>query len=299
MKKLIYLIAVIVALGLIVAGCGIPVVPPTEQGGDLSTLTKTDPPPGQALVTVRVTTGEGEPLSNVTVAKKFSATGATSYFPTNSPRINTDANGEISACFNVGTTLYLQARVDGSNSEWKSQTVEEGGNLYEFSTTTVYVEGSYKVSFGGPTGQARYLTDITRHIFPGTYVFHFNGLGRINLPVSGSVMNLVESGIEYEWRPPVYEGMVIINKNVTYPFKFQVVIAGYPIIMDNYYDKELVSLEIAGKSMDDLECDEEKAEFKAHFKVRDYSLVNSTYLAEVFYDDDGRFPTLNFSIDVK
>jgi len=254
--------------------------------------------PGQALVTVRVTTGEGEALSNVTVAKKFSATGSTSYFPTNSPRINTDENGEISACFTVGTILYLQARVNGSNSEWQSQTVEEGGNLYEFSTTTVYVESSYSVSFGGATGQARWLNDTTRHIFPGTYVFHFNRLGRINLPVSGSVMNLVESGIEYEWRPPVYDEMVIINKNVTYPFKFQVVIAGYPIIMDNYYDEELVSLKIAGISMDDLECDEEKAEFKAHFKVRDYpGLVNADYVAEAFYDDISK-STLGFSIDL-
>ena len=31
MKKLIYLIVLIVALSLIIAGCGIPVVPPTEQ----------------------------------------------------------------------------------------------------------------------------------------------------------------------------------------------------------------------------------------------------------------------------
>ena len=42
MKKLIYLIVLIVAFGLIVTGC-IPVVPPTEQG-DLSTLTKIVPP---------------------------------------------------------------------------------------------------------------------------------------------------------------------------------------------------------------------------------------------------------------
>jgi len=111
---------------------------------------------------------------------------------------------------------------------------------------------------------------------------------------------LEENGIEYEWRPPVYDGMVIINKNVTYPFKFQVVIAGYPIIMDNYYDKELVSLKIADISMDDLECDEEKAEFKAHFKVRDYTeLEDNGYIAEVFYDDGGRVPTLSFSIDLK
>jgi parallel beta-helix repeat protein len=43
MKKLIYLIVVIVALSLIIAGCGIPVVPPVEQG-DLSTLTKNGEP---------------------------------------------------------------------------------------------------------------------------------------------------------------------------------------------------------------------------------------------------------------
>ena len=41
MKKLIYLIVLIVALGLIVSGC-LPVVPPAEQG-DLSTLTKSGP----------------------------------------------------------------------------------------------------------------------------------------------------------------------------------------------------------------------------------------------------------------
>jgi len=294
MRKLVYLIVVLVSLGLIVAGC-IPTVPPTGQG-ELGTLTK-----GQALVTVRVTTGEGDPLANVTIAKKFSEAGSTSYFPANSPRVNTDENGEISALFDVGTTLYLQARVNGTNSEWQSQTVEVGGNLYEFSTTTVYatITESYRVSFGGPTGQARWLTDITRHIFPGTYVFHFNGLGRINLPVSGSVMNLGENGIEYEWRPPVYDGMVITNKNATTPFKFKVVIAGYPIIMDNYYDEELVSLKIAGISMEDLEYDEEKAEFKAHFKVRDYlPLADASYYAEVFYDNDGRVPTLNFFIDV-
>ncbi|MBA7558315.1 hypothetical protein ES705_51114 [subsurface metagenome] len=40
MRKLIYLIVVIVALGLIVAGC-LPTVPPTEQG-DLGTLTKSE-----------------------------------------------------------------------------------------------------------------------------------------------------------------------------------------------------------------------------------------------------------------
>jgi hypothetical protein len=251
-------------------------------------------PSGQALVTVRVTTGEGEPLSGVTVAKKTSATGPTSWFPGGS----TDVNGEISACFNVGTILYLQARVNGSNSVWQSQTVEAAGNLYEFSTTTVYIEGIYPVSFGGPTGQSRWLNDNTRHIFPGTYVFHFNGLGRINLPVSGSVMNLEENGIEYEWRPPVYEGMVIVNKNATNPFKFQVVIAGYPIIMDNYYDKELVSLKIADIPMEDLECDEEKAEFKAHFKVRDYEPLDGAYLAEVFYNDIS-VSTLSFNIDVK
>jgi len=93
--------------------------------------------------------------------------------------------------------------------------------------------------------------------------------------------------------------VVIIKKNVTYPFKFQVVIAGYPIIMDNYYDKESVSLKIAGISMDDLECDEEKAEFKAHFKVRDYTeLGNIGYMAEAFYEGD-LVSTLNFFIDVK
>jgi len=42
MKKLIYLIVLIVALSLVIAGCGIPVVPLTEQG-DLSTLTKGGP----------------------------------------------------------------------------------------------------------------------------------------------------------------------------------------------------------------------------------------------------------------
>ena len=31
MKKLVYLIIAITVLGLIIAGCGIPVVPPTEQ----------------------------------------------------------------------------------------------------------------------------------------------------------------------------------------------------------------------------------------------------------------------------
>ena len=43
MKKLIYLILAIVALSLIVTGCGLPVVPPAEQG-DLSTLTKNGEP---------------------------------------------------------------------------------------------------------------------------------------------------------------------------------------------------------------------------------------------------------------
>lgn len=291
MKKSIYLIVVIVALGLIIAGCTTSVVPPSEQG-DLSTLTKAPP----ALVTVRVTTGEGNPLPGVRVAYKTSATGATSWFPGGS----TDGNGEISALFDVGTTLYLQARVtvNGTNSEWQSQTVGEEGNLYEFSTTTVYVTGTYSVSFGGPTGQAGWLNDSTRHIFPGTYVFHFNGLGRINLPVSGSVMNLEEKGIEYEWCPPVYNGMVITNKNATTPFKFKVVIAGYPIIMDNYYDEEKVSLEIAGKSMEDLEYDEEKAEFKAWFKVRDYlPLADGNYTANLLYNKDP-VSSLSFEIDV-
>ncbi|MGB3346664.1 MAG: hypothetical protein WBA71_05395 [Candidatus Humimicrobiia bacterium] len=254
---------------------------------------------GQALVTVRVTTGEGAPMANVVVAKKFSETGSTSYFPTNSPRINTDVNGEISAYFNVGTTLYLQARVNGSSSEWQMQTVQAAGNLYEFSTTTVYITSTYNVSFGGSTGQARWLNDNTRHIFPGTYVFHFNGLGRINLPVSGSTMNLEENGIEYKWLPPVYDGKVIKNPNANNPFKFQIVIAGFPIIMDNYYDEELVSLNVAGKPMSDLEYDEDKAEFKANFRVRDYPGLGDGYKTAVISYSNVPVSTLGFYIEVK
>jgi len=284
MKKIFLMLLGFVVMGVLVLG--IPGETYAEE-------------PGQALVTVRVTTGEGAPLANVVVAKKFSETGSTSYFPTNSPRINTDENGEISAYFNVGTTLYLQARVNGSSSEWQMQTVEAAGNLYRFSTTTVYITSAYTVSFGGTTGQARWLNDNTRHIFPGTYVFHFNGLGRINLPVSGSIMNLVENGIEYKWLPPVYDGKVIKNRNANNPFKFQVVIAGFPIIMDNYYDEELVSLNVAGKPMSDLEYDEEKAEFKANFRVRDYpGLVDGVKTAEIFYNNSP-VSTLDFSIEVQ
>jgi len=251
----------------------------------------------QASVTVRVTTGEDDPLPGVAVAKKFSATGATSWFP-GGP---TDANGEISANFDVGTELWLQARPAGSSSEWKQLTVAaDKENLVEFRTTTVIIDSMstqvYRVSWGGPTGQARWLSQM-RHIFPGTYVFHFNGLGRINLPVSGDVMNLVEDGIEYVWRPPVYEDMVIKNRNATTPFKFQVVIAGFPIIMDNYYNKESVELKVAGHVMADLAYSEDKQEFKAHFKVRDYAdLVAEAYKAEIFYGGNS-VSTLNFSIE--
>ena len=52
MKKLIYLIVAIVALGLIVAGCGIPVVPPTEQSniGNLTRATTINVPANYSTI---------------------------------------------------------------------------------------------------------------------------------------------------------------------------------------------------------------------------------------------------------
>jgi nitrous oxidase accessory protein NosD len=54
MKKLIYLIVVIVALALIIAGCGIPVVPPVEQNepGTLPNKTTIDVNPGDSIQVV-------------------------------------------------------------------------------------------------------------------------------------------------------------------------------------------------------------------------------------------------------
>jgi len=253
--------------------------------------------PSMAEVVVRVQDVDGNPIEGASVRYKIN--GTTYWF---SPRY-TDADGEVRADFRVGTSLSIQVGYNSTWSAWQTAEVVEGGNLFVFQPTQVTIAGHFRISYGGPTGQLAWFKnytggEATKDLFPGTYVVHFNGLGRINLPVSGDVMYLVENGIEYHWLPPVYEGMVITNRNANNPFKFQVVIAGYPIILDNYYDEEFVTLQVAGEDMDDLAYDPEKQEFKAYFKVRDYDLKDGEYTAEVFYDG-ASVSKLDFEIRLK
>ena len=133
MKKLLFLIVAIVVLGLIVAGCGIPVVPPVEQN-EPSSLTKagitlTVGPSGCDFTTIQAAITAANPFDTIQVAAGTYNEGALVFDKDDITLIGSGT--EATTIVTSSTTYGVSVLSDVDYITIKGFTIEENKSMME------------------------------------------------------------------------------------------------------------------------------------------------------------------------
>jgi hypothetical protein len=187
MKKLIYLIVVIVALGLIVTGC-IPVVPPAEQN-ETSDLMKAG-----STVTVTLMDSDGNPLKGGIVKFKGKPESPTEWSPFGTGPTNED--GEVTMELTAGKWKYWFSVEYNDTYAKINQDIGENPEV-SFTTTTVNLHFSGDVTYNSKINPGTWIPyEGPMEMLPGTFAFRFGQEGypweSAEIEVSG---NKVEKSI--------------------------------------------------------------------------------------------------------
>ena len=137
------------------------------------------------LLTLKLETCAGAPLSGGAARYGNGSTYSTWFFPGN----NTDVNGEATAEMFPGTYSFEMAYQ--STSEVKTSVVIPNSNTtLTWKTTNVTLNWVNTISYGG-SGDSRYFNKPAMELLPGVYRFNFRNPGSnyMDLTIEGCEMN--------------------------------------------------------------------------------------------------------------
>jgi len=228
MKKLIYLIALILVLGLIVAGCTNPVVPPAEQS-ELGSQTEdggTVTVKQSYTVTVKVTDSNNQPLPEVFIKYKK--------LPSTTPLElgTTDLNGMVTKDLPLGTYAFRASYANTSSGWGPEQDISKNPN-FSFQTRKLTLrletcghtpldDGNPRYGIGnaywtwwfpgGVTGSSA-PGETSAEVFPGgTYSFQMQYKGTadekltVTIPDSDSTLVWQTTSVTLYWGGSISHG---------------------------------------------------------------------------------------------
>ena len=125
----------------------------------------------------------GGPLEGGAARYGAGAAFGTSFWPGG----NTDAAGQTKGQLFPGTYSFEMA-YNGTAQVKGSVAVVVGPNTFTWTTTSVTLQYSGELAFGGGTGDSRFFTKPTMDLLPSTVMFNARPNGRFNLVISGASM---------------------------------------------------------------------------------------------------------------
>ncbi len=135
------------------------------------------------LVTHTLQSCTASPLQGGLVRFGNDSVYVTRWFP-NNPGIATDSTGTTSGQMFPGTYSF-EMQYKGTSDRKIAVTVPLGGASFVWNTVTVSFNYAGSISYGGSTGDSRFLDRPEMELLPGSYIFHFRGSHRDTLTLTG------------------------------------------------------------------------------------------------------------------
>jgi hypothetical protein len=137
------------------------------------------------LITLRLETCQGVGLPGGNPRYGVGGTYTTSWFPGGV----TGPDGETTAEFFPGEYSF-QMQYQGTADEIMNHKFPDDGTTLTWQTTNLMLNYSGQISYGGSSGDSRWFSKPSMELLPGTYKFHFRGLGRADVSIGGCTLNL-------------------------------------------------------------------------------------------------------------
>jgi hypothetical protein len=137
------------------------------------------------LITLRLETCQGVGLPGGNPRYGVGGTYTTWWFPGGV----TGPDGETAAEFFPGEYSF-QMQYQGTADEIMNHEFPDDGTTLTWQTTNLILNYSGQISYGGSSGDSRWFSKPSMELLPGTYKFHFRGLGRADVSIGGCTLNL-------------------------------------------------------------------------------------------------------------